>query len=229
MGERSQIFVRYETEDGTKDVLAFHLQWCYGSRLVSRAVYALSWLKNYAQNLYKGSVAKEFKTLLSVNFDYDDVDSIAVDLVDESMKWEADKFNVGLFTGQDNDDGCLFLDVDYDGNTKYCFISNEEYYGEKVPEPLTAEQYMNSKEWFWEIAEGEYLKTDVLTEQEYLDLKGFKTTADITKVNIKNLETLGKVMTKEELIEFITCPYLENSTRENNVKAIKKEWKDIDE
>ena len=45
MGQRSQIFVRYE-ENGQKKMIARYYQWNYGGRMISRARYGIEWLKD---------------------------------------------------------------------------------------------------------------------------------------------------------------------------------------
>ena len=45
MGQRSQIFVRYQETDGTRKLVARYYGWNYGERMISRARHTIEWLK----------------------------------------------------------------------------------------------------------------------------------------------------------------------------------------
>ena len=182
MGQRSQIYVRFDN-DGKKDLVANYYQWCYGERMISRARHTFDWLE--ANKRFLSFKQKEIARYLDVNFDMGDV-VISCDIIDEWKKWFIDDdFNDHVFICQDNNDGKLFIDVTDDG-IKYCFTDHN------CERPMDCDEYMIydlSPEW------------DV--PREYLDEDDIKA----CKENMEFLRTNAKLMTQEELDDFVHYDY----------------------
>lgn len=66
MGQRSQIFVRYD-EDGRKKMVARYYQWNYGERMISRARHGMAWMKFYYKAPYE--IGYKLYRILDTNFD----------------------------------------------------------------------------------------------------------------------------------------------------------------
>lgn len=47
MGQRSQIFVRFEKELGEKEIVARYFNWNYGERMISRVYHTIDWIKRH--------------------------------------------------------------------------------------------------------------------------------------------------------------------------------------
>ena len=155
MGQRSQIFVKIRAERVAEGFyfLARYYQWNYGERMVSRARFAIEWLKAMARS---GIELNKAVRILDTNFDMVDV-QISSDLLAEVATYcdDINKETVKdwLFCG-DNNDGFLLLDVFQDGTIKYAFLDTAK---ENV---LDADGYMkwdNGPDWF---------KSKYLTEED---------------------------------------------------------------
>lgn len=199
MGQRSQVYIRYESKNDEKQLSAYHFQWNYGDRMISRAVKGIDWLQG---NKFLSFNSEKIPYIFAVNQDYNDV-VLPCDILKETKEYIAETnrpqdFNEELFLCQDNNDGCLYVDVSKDGNVKYAFTNGEEYYYKKFPKPLTAEEYMDSQDWYWESAEEEEM-------------------VETCKKNIEEIGKLATLMTQEELTEFICYDY------EHTGKDIRKE------
>lgn len=48
MGQRSQIFVRFEKELGEKEIVARYFNWNYGERMISRVYHTIDWIKRHS-------------------------------------------------------------------------------------------------------------------------------------------------------------------------------------
>lgn len=66
MGQRSQIFVRYE-DNGQKKIIARYYQWNYAERMISRARYGIEWLKEMYK--YSFEIERKLYRILDTNFD----------------------------------------------------------------------------------------------------------------------------------------------------------------
>lgn len=187
MGQRSQIYVRFTDKEGKKYLYARYYQWNYGERMVSRAKHSLEWIKEMIQypHVFTSEQIRLIR-ILDTNFDMQDV-VISSDIVQEwKDNFSEENFNNFVFKWQDNNDGKLFIDIDENENTiKYAFT--DQY---KMDRVMSAAQYMqwNHKQW----RNSKYISK----EQKALCEK-----------NIRQIPRLAKLMTKEELDEFITCDY----------------------
>ena len=186
MGQRSQIYVRCTKENGEKYLYARYYGWNYGERMVSRAKHSLEWINAMKNNFWVFThEPQRLIRILDTNFDMQDV-VISSDIIKE---WDEifpeENFNNCCFKWQDNNDGKLFIDIDENTmSIKYCFTDRD------ISKPLTAAQYMrwNHKEW----RQSKYISK----EQKALCEK-----------NIRQIPRLAKLMTMEELTDFITCDY----------------------
>lgn len=194
MGQRSQIYVRYNN----KLIIANYYQWNYGERMISRARYGIEHIKHYINNEYnfvfsdKSYIAK-ISRIFDVNFDMKDV-ALSCNIINEYKEFKAYcdekkiamNFNDYVFNRQDNNDGKLFVDIQ--GKTiKYAFT---DWDCETILDP---EQYMiwdMKKDW-----------RETLKEYENEDA------VKICEENIEEIKKMAILMTKEELEKFINCNY----------------------
>ena len=51
MGQRSQIFVRYNKEEGKKHIIARYYQWNFAERMISRARYGMGWIHQMVKDI----------------------------------------------------------------------------------------------------------------------------------------------------------------------------------
>lgn len=195
MGQRSQIYIRYNITDdygrNYKGLIARYYQWNFGERMISRARYIIEEIKDEFMEykfLFGDSwKIKKLKRICDVNFDMKDI-VMSSDIVKEVT--EVFDGDTSYLFNQDNNDGQLFIDVTNDG-IKYCFMS---YYNEG--EPMDAEQYMK---WNCEYAE----HPDWHTPYKYRD----KETIAYTEENISRLKEMAGLMTAEEVRNFVEDDY----------------------
>lgn len=124
MGQRSQIFVRYE-EKGTKKLIARYYQWNFGETMISRARYSIEWLKEHY--IYPWSIQEKLYRIMDTNFDYIDVVKSS-DIIKEYVaeNWQVEySLTEFLFQRQDNNDGKLLIDIDESGEVKFAFLNRE--------------------------------------------------------------------------------------------------------
>lgn len=130
MGQRSQIFIRYEykeNENIKKGFVARYFQWNYGERMISRLRHTAEWLKENVRYLPKFRSEEDLVRILETNFDIGDIVHTS-DIVDEVIEYDLNGkayspiFNDDLFFGNDNNDGILLMDVDVEGNIKYALL-----------------------------------------------------------------------------------------------------------
>lgn len=187
MGERSQIFVRYEDFSGRKMLAARYFQYNSDASMVSRAKGILDWLKSFNPELRPKTLIR----VIDTDFDARDC-QISVDLIkeyDEDMDNVRWPLNYTIFKAMDNQDGKLFIDVLPDRAVKYAFTDSE---GMQI---FTAAQYMEwdcGKNWQNEWQEQLYLRNKVDTLLSNIDA-------------IDNGDAV--LMTEDELQEFTECSY----------------------
>ena len=144
MGQRSQIFVRYE-ENGQKKMIARYYQWNYGERMISRARYGIEWLKDMYK--YTFEFERKLYRILDTNFDMIDC-VISSDIIKEFIDgdWENDGYTLNnfMFYQQDNNDGKLFIDVLSDGTIKYAFL---DYNNKKIMSGTEYMKWNRGKNW----------------------------------------------------------------------------------
>lgn len=202
MGQRSQIYVRYNKQL----VIANYYQWNFGDRMISRARYGLDYLTYYLKNGFtwvftnkKTGDYEKIRRYFDVNFDYQDI-VISSDLFKE---WEEEKDSFKDWTindwvfNADNNDGRLFIDITFNEETneytlKYCFTDRDN------KKPLTPRQYMA-----WDYPKW---KTS-----EYIE-------DDIKKATEDNLDFIKKnftLMTQEELEDYLNTDYTSKQEEDN--------------
>lgn len=188
MGQRSQIYVAFNKQSsdyphiarGGKDkiLIARYYQWNFGSRMVSRATWLMSWLKANIDTLdWK---IESIVRISDTNFDFRDV-VISQDIIRESEEYKTygcKTPNEYVFDGQDSNDGTLFIKIEQDGTIKYAFSDSNH---SKV---MTAKQYM---------AWGKY-STEEDDGSNYSD-------------NCKQINEIAILMNDDELGNFISDNY----------------------
>lgn len=190
MGQRSQIYVRYDKSI----VVANYYQWNYGERMISRARYGIEYIKDvcleYKDFIFKDkSYMEKLSRIFDVNFDMKDV-AISQDIIEEWKRdFPDDNFNDFVFRFQDNNDGKLLVDITADGIIKYAFLD----YNCNTDNIMTGEQYMywNSKEW----EQSKYISS----EQKKL-----------CRCNLQKINEMAILMTKEEAEDFVNYDYQSN-------------------
>lgn len=192
MGQRSQIYVRYTTDNGKHFLTARYHQWNYGERMISRCRSIMEWIEeNKCFAFYLTTDTAKLKRIIDVNFDYHDV-VIGDDIVDEYYEYcnNNDDFAEWVFKRQDNNDGKLFIDVTNTG-IKYAFLNTE----------CQTDDIMDAKA---------YLKWDFPDFDTYLDIDDEIKT--MTYENIERINEMAELMTETELNDFISCKF-ENENR----------------
>lgn len=187
MGQRSQIYVRYNK----KLVVANYYQWNYGEKMISRARYGIEYVKDnlleYRNFIFNDPFQMErLSRIFDTNFDMKDV-QISTNIIEEwKDQFFDDNFNDVVFWWQDNNDDRLFVDILEDGTIKYAFLG----YDCDVKNIMNATQYMewDSEDW---------------KNSEYIDDEQKKQCED----NLKTIEEMATLMTKEEIEDFINFDY----------------------
>jgi hypothetical protein len=186
MGQRSQIFVRYE-DNGQKKMIARYYQWNYGERMISRARYGIEWLKKMYK--YSFEIERKLYRILNVNFDMIDY-AISSDIIKEFVDddWENSGYTLNnfMFYQQDNNDGKLFIDVLSDGTIKYAFL---DYNNKKIMSGTEYMKWNRGKDW--------------KNPTEYFDQED----VDICIKNIKEINKMAIKMTADEVKEFMEMDY----------------------
>lgn len=186
MGQRSQIFVRYE-DNGQKKMIARYYQWNYAERMISRARYGIEWLKEMYE--YPFEIARKLYRILDTNFDMIDCvisSDIIKEFVDDDWENEGYMLNNFMFYAQDNNNGKLFIDVLSNGTIKYAFLN---YDNKKI---MSGTEYMR-----WDRGK------DWKNPTEYFDQED----VDICIKNIKEINKMATKMTADEAKEFMETDY----------------------
>lgn len=185
MGQRSQIYIRIaDKSNETPKLFAKYYSWNFGERMISRARYGIEYIKKQLEYIDLDSTKERINRIFDINFDMQDI-LLTSDIIKEWLEEFQDYYDANeyIFNCIGNNDGKLFIDITKDGEIKYCFTD----YNMKI---LTPTKYMN-----WDIPEWQNSK--YLSEDEI----------EICKNNIKYLTKNAKLMTKEELEEFINYDY----------------------
>lgn len=202
MGQRSQIYVRFEDESipNMKGLIALYFQWNYGERMISRTRQIIEQIKNsYKYGLPDIDTFKKriFKAA-TVNFDLRAVDVQPRDIFSEIFE-SPDEYKHLLFN-QDNCDGCLLIDVIFNQETEALKIKYAltDY---NFTKPLTPEKYMK-----WDGVD--------IENKDYHDDDDRKCYYD----NCKYIKENANLMTKEEIDEFVHTEYsIENAFDYDNL------------
>lgn len=189
MGQRSQIFIRYNK----KLIVANYYQWNYGERMISRARSIIEYLKaNLEYPWYFESA--DLSRYCDVNFDYRDISrssNIFKEWEDFKTMYGITDFNKFIFTEQDNNDGKLLIDVDTQSKTiKYCLLDCDNKF------VMSAEDYLKWDTYY----SGHY--EDVNWELHYN-----QKCIEYTKENIQSINKNAQLMSKQEVDEYLKQPY----------------------
>jgi hypothetical protein len=197
MGQRSQIYVRYENSKGVQ-VAARYYGWNYGERMVSRARYIIEWLKDGLSSsdwfLDASATHKKLCRICDTNFDMIDV-VLSSDIFAEFREFEEpiETLNDFLFSGQDNNDGKLLIDIK-GKEIRYCFLDCDA----DIEHIMTADQYMT-----WEHDGTIYSHQAWDIPTEYTN----QATIDYTRNNIEAIEEMARLMSAEEVKEYMSADY----------------------
>lgn len=186
MGQRSQIFVRYE-DNGQKKMIARYYQWNYAERMISRARYGIEWLKEMYE--YPFEIARKLYRILDTNFDMIDCvisSDIIKEFVDDDWENEGYTLNNFMFYAQDNNDGKLFIDVLSNGTIKYAFL---DYDNKKIMSGTEYMRWDRGKKW--------------RGPTEYFDQEDI----EICAKNIKEINKMATKMKADEVKEFMGMDY----------------------
>lgn len=178
MGQRSQIYVRYDK----KIVVANYYGWNYGERMISRARHGIEYVFRSGNYMEKEKLSRIF----DVNFDMKDV-AISGDIREEWKHYFQDEnFNDFVFRLQDNNDGKLLVDITTDGIIKYAFLD----YNCNTDNIMNAEQYMDWDSKGWE-------------QSKYIDSEQ----KELCRCNLQKINEMAILMTKEEVEDFVNYDY----------------------
>lgn len=188
MGQRSQIYVRYY-KDGKWYLTARYYQWNYGERMISRCRYTLEWIKEYMKyDWHLTTDTKKLTHIMDTNFDMKDV-ILGYDIVEEWKEYcPENNFNDVVFRWQDNNDGQLYIEIK-DEIIKYAFLEYSDCNTNRI---LSAAKYMNwdSKGW---------RQSPYIDDEQKL----------LCEENLKEINKLATLLTKEELDDFINYDYID--------------------
>lgn len=189
MGQRSQIYVRYDNEN-KKGLVANYYQWNYGERMISRARWGIESIKDklkYNWYYQQESNITKLSRMFDTNFDMKDIQMSRNIITEHREEFPDDNFNEFVFKMQGNNDGKLFVDIDNDNDIiKYAFLD----YDTNIDNIMDGEGYMNWNNENW-------LESKHLTKEEIF----------ICQENIKFISENAKLMTKEEIEEFMNYDY----------------------
>lgn len=185
MGQKSQIYVRFENEEKKKELIARYYGWNYEERMISRARHSVEWLIDNDNRLY--NIREKMYRILDTNFDMQDVvksSDIIKEYVEDYELWECTLNE--FFYSQDNNNGVLLIDVMSDFTIKYAFLNwDYKYLGD-------ATAYMKNEDEDWLEKPNDY------HDQEDID---------ICNANIEYLKTNATVMNEEEVSSFLEYDY----------------------
>ena len=173
--------------------------------MVSRARGILEWLENekqFATLFYKGSsTLAKLQRVMEINWDYHDVVP-SIDIIKEYEEGYYDS-SLEMFTGQDNNDGQLIIDMiidhdhkdkkgNYPAKFKYAFLDwDSKFIG-------NGEDYMQWNENYGDDGpawrENQYIQKEI----------------KYTERNIRYLDKNATLMTKDEVEEFINHDYVKD-------------------
>ena len=186
MGQRSQIYIRIKDEDGNTTLFAKYFQWNFGERMISRARYGIEYIKRNMEYINQDTVQQRINKIFDINFDMQDV-ALSTDILQEVRNdfwWDRSSVNDYIFSGQDNNDGKLFIDCDQTSNEiKFCFTD----YDLKI---LTPNKYMK-----WDI--GEEWKSNKFYDEPDLN-KEWQEIIPICESNIEYINRNAKMMNELE-------------------------------
>lgn len=187
MGQRSQIYVRYNGEL----IVANYYQWNYGERMISRARWGIENLKYYVDHCkcelkFRNTIEK-IRRIFDVNFDMHDV-ALSSNIIDEYEEWVQsypnENFYEFIFINQHNNDGKLLVDI-RDEVIKYALLDCEC----NVNHIMSASEYMDWDEKGYRT--NGYMDADCLNTLDQ---------------NIEAINSMATLMSKDEVIAFMQLP-----------------------
>ena len=191
MGQRSQIFIRYNK----KLIVANYYQWNYGERMISRARSIIEYLKEECLQYSEWYFKQEYnitkaQNYCDVNFDMKDM-VLHSDIFKEFKEFGSSSFNKFAFKEQDNNDGKLLIDID-NNDISYCLL---DYRNETI---LNAEDYLK-----WDCADEDGLHYSKVNWEKHYPAKCI----DYTKENIKFINENAKLMTEDQVKDYLEYNY----------------------
>lgn len=184
MGQRSQIYVRFNNEEGKKELIARYYGWNFSERMISRARHTIEWLKETKSSF---CMREKLPRIMDTNFDLKDV-VISTDIIkeyaDDQEIWDCTLNE--FFENQDNNNGVLLIDI-IENTIKYAFLSwDMKYLGD-------GNAYMKEEDALW-LFNG---------ADEYHDQDDIDTCLD----NIAWLNENATLLTEDECDEFLHYDY----------------------
>lgn len=181
MGQRSEIYVGFETRDGKRRIAGRYFQWNYADRMISRVYHTARWLSNRVKY---DILMDDLVSIIETNFDMIDHQK-SCDLVNTRgaeavIRPDSDDWL---------DDGRAFIFVSTDGQIKYGFTG-------KDLNPLDADGYMTFDT---ECCYPQYQWTN----EEYRNSEKMRRCRE----QIEWLSNNASLMTKDELDRFIGYSY----------------------
>lgn len=182
MGQRSEIYVAVEQDDGKKKMTARYFTWNYAERMISRVAFTSRWLQA-REGLFN---KEDLISIIETNFDI--VDHIASERIEPATTGSF-KLHCALDNGLN--DGRAFIYFTNDGKIKYCFTENHAL------KPLDCNKYM-------------LFDTESCYYDYQWKNKEYRNSAKMKRCrnNIKWLKQNAEVMTQEELDEFLRSAYI---------------------
>ena len=182
MGQRFQIYVRY---NGGKSLVAYHLQWCWGTYAINRVYQLLDFISKNLRDDYNNFTSENFditnrgrvradkkilEGLIQMNMTAGSYVA-GIDLVKEQSEYAdtpSETFKINP-EQQDNNNGIIVIDISNDKKIKYGMTVGYEGEGNhKEFEITSAREYMNAYQ-----GELDYYKEHIKTEkdnEDYLEL-----------------------------------------------------------
>lgn len=212
MGERSQIFIRYQVKNGrkfeTKGFMAVHHQWSYGERMISRCrgiIEHLKYMGKFAFHFSSDAQLKVLRQVIDTNWDMRCIIT-SCDLVPEEVEWATNEPNhkVNVFN-TDSNHGHIYVDIMVDSKAdtytiKYCFC---DYWDAKPMNVLDfANHDMGNHNAYRD--ENEPLRNwDEPTDWNKNNIDGFNEMVKYTKENIDFINENATLMTNKEKNDFV--------------------------
>ena len=206
MGQRSQMYV-IAKKDNKYYLTANYYQWNYGERMISRTRGTLEHIiDDYIRYDWQLTTeTQKLRRIMDVNWDMHDI-VLSSDIVkeftddyEEYWKTEgntyAQDFFGFCFSGQDNNNGQMYMYIDLDieePKVKMCFT---QYTFDEDSNVLNANDYLTL----------DLLYDEPGTWQEYMIKSGYYNTETIlyTEKNIKYIEEHTEMLSKEELLNIL--------------------------
>ncbi len=224
MGQRSQIYVRFNKENGQKGLIANYYGWNFGERMISRARWGIECIKEHFEICSKPSYwlsVKRNKVYLSrifdTNFDMCDV-AISSDIIKELLN----SYNVSI------DSECIKSDLDEALKKENL---NETTASEEFKDYVFMSQDNNDGKLFVDIQDDgiKYCFLDSTSNTDnIMDAAAYMTWNHLNHIepdwtkskyitleqkekcrkNIITISEMAALMTKEEIEDFINYDYL---------------------